>query len=204
MASRCDVVVITGGRVADTRGKDGSFTKLMFVIPLSVLCLSCGGEEETPTPFEPVAPTSLQDLFGNTLVNAEWDDVSISTIEGTAIVAIYFAAGWCPVCEEFTPYLVDAYEELETAGRSFEVVYVSFDDAPEDMLDYMREAEMPWLAVPYGSVVEAALKSRYDAQFVPKLVVVDAAANTISLNATAGVVENGAQAYDDWLAASGG
>jgi thiol-disulfide isomerase/thioredoxin len=63
----------------------------------------------------------------------------------------------CPPCRGFTPLLVEAYNELRTAGRAFEVVFVSSDRDAGAMRGYMRDASMPWPAVPFGDSRHAPL-----------------------------------------------
>jgi len=129
--------------------------------------------------------------------------VGIETIEQKQIIAIYFEAQWCPVCAQFTPLLISAYEEIGLAGKSFEVVIVSYDDTEEDMLAHMTDAGMTWLAVPFGGGTIEALTQRYAVQFIPTVVVLDSEGNTISMYGSDEVIANGALAYDDWLARIG-
>lgn len=58
---------------------------------------------------------------------------------------IYFGAGWCPPCREFSHRFVPMYRQLQQAapGR-FEVVFLSSDRSTEDMLKYVKEVGMPW------------------------------------------------------------
>jgi thiol-disulfide isomerase/thioredoxin len=152
----------------------------------------------------PPPPASLSELFGSTLVLADGTVVGIEALEGKALIAIYFGARGCPACAVFTPLLVDAYEELREAGRSFEVVYVSSDGNAESMHQYMLDAGMRWLALPWGGSHSAALGQRYGVRWIPTVIVVDGAGATVSLKGYEEVASRGAAAYDDWLARSGG
>ena len=177
-------------------------------IALLALCLflgtSCGETDQEPDPLAPPLTVSLQDLFGSELLKADGTAVGIEAIESKTIVAVFFGAGWCPHCTDFTPILLSAYESVQLAGKSFEVVHVSFDDSSEDMLAYMSDYSVPWLAVPFGGSVSSALIRRYGVESIPTLVVIDRDGNTISLNGRGDVAAKGAAAYDDWLAFSGG
>ena len=53
----------------------------------------------------------------------------------------------CPPCRAFTPELVYTYEKLKSAGKKFEVVFVSSDRSEEWFNQYA--STMPWLSVPY-------------------------------------------------------
>jgi thiol-disulfide isomerase/thioredoxin len=152
----------------------------------------------------PAPPASLSELFGSTLLMADGTTVGIEALEGKAIIAIYFGARGCPACAAFTPRLVDAYEELREAGRSFEAVYVSSDGSAESMHQYMLDAGMRWLATPWGGSHSTALGQRYGVRWIPTVIVIDGAGATISLKGHEEIVNRGAAAYDDWLARRGG
>jgi nucleoredoxin len=98
--------------------------------------------------------------------------VKISSIEG-GIVALYFSASWCPPCRRFTPKLIEAYKELASHGKSFEVVFVSGDQDEEAFNAYF--AKMPWLAVPFSdSEGRKGLDGRFEVRGIPHLVILDA------------------------------
>ncbi len=159
----------------------------------------CGGDGPTGP-----APASLPDLFGEELYRADASPVSVSALDGEALIGIYFASASCPACGAFTPVLVDAYSQLQEGGRSFEVVLVTFGITDAAMFEFMTDSEMPWLAIPPSSQKVDALLQRYDVLWVPTLIVIDAAGNTVSLTGREDVMEEGASAYDVWLATGAG
>ena len=147
---------------------------------------------------------SLLDLFGAQLYKADGSQVSVGSLNQNAVIGIYFASPGCPACGAFTPMLVDAYDQLEEDGRSFEVALITYGITESSLFDYMLDSEMSWLAVlPLSDKVDA-LVERYNVHFVPTLVIIDNAANTISLTGREELAQNGAAAYDAWLVASGG
>jgi thiol-disulfide isomerase/thioredoxin len=170
------------------------------IISAAVLCgllTSCGGDESI---VEPEPPASLSELFGPVLYKANGDSVGIEAVEGKAIIiAIYFSARWCPACAGFTPQLLSAYQELEQAGKSFEVVLVSLDDNSQEMFAHMMDYDMPWLAVPYGGEKANGLIRRYAVAWIPTLIVVDGEGRTLSVTGREEVASKGAGAYEDWL-----
>ncbi|KAM0853089.1 hypothetical protein ACQ4PT_051328 [Festuca glaucescens] len=106
------------------------------------------------------------------LVRNSGEQVKISSIEG-GIVALYFSASWCPPCRRFTPKLIEAYKELASHGKSFEVVFVSGDQDEEAFNAYF--AKMPWLAVPFSdSEGRKGLDGRFEVRGIPHLVILDA------------------------------
>jgi nucleoredoxin len=169
------------------------------VLVVAGICTLGGACDSTVEP----PPASLSELFGPTLFMSDGTAVGLEALEGKALIAIYFGARGCPACAAFTPLLVDAYEELRAAGRSFEVVYVSSDGSAESMYQYMLDAGMRWLATPWGGSRNAALGQRYGVRYIPTVVVIDGAGVTVSLKGHEEIANRGAAAYDDWLARSG-
>jgi nucleoredoxin len=159
----------------------------------------CGGDG----PTEPMT-ASLSDLFGAQLYKADGSQVSVGSLNQNAVIGIYFASAGCPACGAFTPMLVDAYDQLKEDGQSFEVALITYGITEPALFDYMVDSEMSWLAVSPLSDKVDALVQRYNVRFVPTLVIIDNAANTISLTGREELAQNGAAAYDAWLAASGG
>ena len=47
----------------------------------------------------------------------------------TKYFALYFSAGWCGPCHQFTPKLVQFYQEMKPKYPGFEVVFVSQDES---------------------------------------------------------------------------
>lgn len=65
------------------------------------------------------------------------------------IVGLYFSAGWCPPCQQFTSLLGRLYEELKNRSANFEVVFLSFDKNADDMEIYFRSKHKDWYALPF-------------------------------------------------------
>ena len=146
---------------------------------------------------EAEVPPALEALFGKRLVNAKGKKVSAATLAGKKI-GIYFSASWCPPCRAFTPQLVAAYRQLQSEGQPFEVVLVPSDQTEAAMEKYMKDHDMPWLAVPFGDKHVEALKEKFAVAGIPKLVVVDAQGQTRSSEARGEVAAQGAAAYAGW------
>jgi thiol-disulfide isomerase/thioredoxin len=143
------------------------------------------------------ASDALYELFGDELVNAEKDDVSVDALAGKTI-GIYFSAHWCPPCRAFTPQLVKFHNEMTRKGKPFEIVFVSSDKEKAAMFEYMEEMEMPWLALPFGDSHKAKLASKFHVSGIPKLVIIDENGNLITENGRGDVSKNGGDAFDGW------
>ena len=72
---------------------------------------------------------------------------------------LYFSAGWCPPCEQFTQVLKDFYNEVNLenkiatsdgqteSAKVIEVIYVSFDNTETEFKE--TYAKMPWMTFRY-------------------------------------------------------
>lgn len=120
------------------------------------------------------------------------------------IVGFYFSAHWCPPCRAFTPKLVEFYCDLKKEFKDIEIVFVSSDKGEVEMMTYMTEATMPWLAVPYGSSAAEALKKikkeELESSGIPLLVIVRDG-QIITKNGREDVQSLGLKAYQKWLSA---
>ena len=116
----------------------------------------------------------MDSLTGQQLLGKDEKVVSAdSVLEDKKIIAFYFSAHWCPPCRLFTPILAEFYSDLvTTAGEPFEIVFVSSDKTPEDMMTYMKESHGEWLAVQHATNLAQQLKKKYEISGIPSLIVV--------------------------------
>lgn len=90
---------------------------------------------------------------GRTLLNKDGDFVEPEEALRNKVVGIYFSAGWCPPCRDFTPILCDFYTELVEESdppAQFEIVFVSSDKTSDDMVEYYHDMHGDWLALPWA------------------------------------------------------
>jgi nucleoredoxin len=127
----------------------------------------------TATPHSPATPMEL--MLADKLVALEGGALrpfAAARLTGVKFYAIYFSAGWCPPCREFTPEFMDAYVKLRSVYPEFETVLVNRDRSPAAMLEYMRDDAMKWPALRWDQVRGTAL-NRYAGAGIPCLVLVD-------------------------------
>lgn len=89
---------------------------------------------------------------GRLLVNKDGDVVDPEEALRNKVVGLYFSAGWCPPCRDFTPLLCDFYTELVEENEppaQFEIVFISSDKSTEDMVEYYHDMHGDWLALPW-------------------------------------------------------
>lgn len=87
--------------------------------------------------------------------------------------ALYFSAGWCGPCHQFTPALVKFYNEMKPKYPSFEVVFLSRDQGANAMEKYMAEMSMPWPALRYGAAKSDRALMKYAGPGIPCLVLLN-------------------------------
>ncbi len=139
----------------------------------------------------------LEKLFGKSVINAKKKRISTKKLTGKKI-GIYFSAHWCPPCRTFTPHLVQVYNELQEAEKPFEIVFVSSDRTEKDMMSYMKETKMPWLAVRHRSQQAESLAKRFNIRGIPSLIIVDEKGRLLSAHGRGDVSSGGASAFDKW------
>ena len=145
----------------------------------------------------PKASSALHDLFGKKLTNSKKKKVSVDALAGKTI-GIYFSAHWCPPCRSFTPLLVEFHNEMTKQGKPFEIVFVSSDRDKASMFSYMKETDMPWLALPFGDAHKQGLSQKFEVNGIPKLVIIDGKGNLITGNGRGDVTNEGDSAFDGW------
>lgn len=96
------------------------------------------------------------------------------------LIAFYFSAEWCGPCRKFTPQLVDYYKRVATEHPEFEIVFYSSDKTQYAMEKYMRDENMPWLAVDFSKLKDKAVLKKNAGDGIPSLVLVDASGNVLS------------------------
>ncbi|KAA8584463.1 hypothetical protein FQN60_008248 [Etheostoma spectabile] len=116
---------------------------------------------------------------GRTLLNKDGDIVDPEEALRNKVVGIYFSAGWCPPCRDFTPILCDFYTDLVEESEppaQFEIVFVSSDKSMDDM--------------------------RYKITAVPKLVIVKENGDMITDKGRKQIRDRGLTCFRSWLDAA--
>ncbi|KAI1721844.1 thioredoxin-like domain-containing protein [Ditylenchus destructor] len=123
------------------------------------------------------------------VVGAECEDLAL---------LVYFSAGWCGSCRQFTPKLKDFYEQTKDNG--LEVVWVSRDKTAEDQMEYYNQNLPPWLYIEYGKGIRDFLKV-YEIKTIPAIKLVDVDGNIIDDGARAKIESpsgNPSKTLEEW------
>ena len=73
-------------------------------------------------------------------------------------VALYFAAGWCPMCTRFEPSLMKFQSAAASNGKDVEIIYVPSDQNKDAVIK--RTIEMKMMSVPFGEKADE-IKTKY-------------------------------------------
>lgn len=138
------------------------------------------------TPAAPAPAGKLASaLAGNlvTVTKGKLAPVPASKTEGARFVALYYSAKWCPPCRAFTPELVKTYQQIKAKHPEFELVFVSSDQNPAAMIDYMTSYGMNFPAVDFAKRNRiSALQRPAHENGIPNLVFMNADGRELSLS----------------------
>jgi nucleoredoxin len=118
--------------------------------------------------------------------------VPVAELVGKA-VGLYFSAHWCSPCRNFTPQLVEIYNELLKKGEAFEIVFLSGDEEEKAFEEYY--ASMPWLALPFADDTEKNLSRYFRVEGIPTLIILGPDGKTVQNDAVGLIREYGIRAY---------
>lgn len=96
----------------------------------------------------------------------------VSAIQNRKYLFLYFSAKWCGPCQQFTPKLVEFYQQYQKNG-DFEVLFVSRDKDQAGMNAYMDQHSMPWVGLKRNHPLTETLKEQYGVKGIPCLVLLD-------------------------------
>lgn len=107
-------------------------------------------------------------------------EIGESDLSAKDYYAIYYSAHWCPPCRKFTPQLVSFYNSYSKRFDNFEIIFVSSDRNEDEMKNYMKSANMPWLALDFGKKQTSHPATRYSGNGIPCLVLLDNKGNVLA------------------------
>ncbi len=142
-----------------------------------------------PTPKLDTGSDAISQFLKGDLV--QWHNGVVVHADDTAfankkLIAFYFSAHWCAPWRKFTPQLVDYYNRVAAQHPEFEIVFYSFDKSPFAFETYMRETNMPWLAIYFAKLKGKEVLAKKAGDGIPSLVLVDSSGNVISASQAGG------------------
>ncbi len=148
---------------------------------------------------------NIQRMLDGRLVRLQASEIvpfSASSLRDVRLYAFYYSAGWCGPCRKTTPVLAEWYRKVKAAHPEFELIFVSNDKSDITFAEYMRKNAMPWPAVRFADVQDAAV-NRFAGKSIPWLSVVSRAGVPLTKNAEGGAYadpDQTMQAIDTMLA----
>ncbi|RLN62562.1 hypothetical protein BBJ29_005201 [Phytophthora kernoviae] len=98
----------------------------------------------------------LQDV---TLHNAQGEAIQGEQLsQDGKVLALYFAADWCPDCRNFQPALNSFYK---AAKDQVDVVFIGSDASATDQLAHFKDKQGPWWMVPFEGETRTLLKRKF-------------------------------------------
>ena len=88
------------------------------------------------------------------------------------------------------------FQEVESEG--VEIIFVSSDRSPADMVSYMKESHGDWYGVEHGSDLAQGLKQKFGVSGIPCLVVIKSDGTLITKDGRGAVQGKGPAAVKDW------
>merc|ERR1711963_692830 len=142
--------------------------------------------------------TENMDLFkGQELFKADETKVSADEVlKDKDFVLLYFSAHWCPPCKAFTPKLKEFYNEVK--DKKVEIIFVSGDQSPKAMYDYMKESHGDWFVVEHESKLSDDLNEKFQVSGIPTLVVLKEDGTVVTKGGRGDVGNHGAGALEVW------
>jgi nucleoredoxin len=97
---------------------------------------------------------------------------TIDTLKDVPIVGLYFSAGFCKPCREFSPILKEKYSTLQDM---LEIVLIPHDKTQELQDEYFKDH--PWLTIDCNGVQQ--LRNQFSVKTIPTLVFIDSATDRV-------------------------
>ncbi|XP_033103934.1 nucleoredoxin-like protein 2 [Anneissia japonica] len=130
-------------------------------------------------------------------------EVEPDTVLDAKIVGVYFSAGWCPPCRQFTPILADAYEEIRNKKYPFEIVFISSDKKVEHMDQYIAEDHGDWLHLSFANPFNNELRELFNVSAIPKLIILKPSGEVITNLGRKEIQDRGSLCVRSWLESAG-
>jgi len=125
--------------------------------------------------------------FEKVTLKKRGDEVNATDFRNKAVL-VFFSAGWCNSCKEFTPYLKEFYENTKNQG--VEVVWISRDRSADDQVEYYEKNLPPWPYVPFGTPDIRAFLQLYKIQTIPAIKLINLEGNVVDDGARVKIEKN--------------
>ena len=115
-----------------------------------------------------------------TVQNGSTKNYDDTKLVGKKVFGLYYSASWCGPCRQFTPKLVQFYQQVATQHPEMEIVLIGDDESAADMQKYMQTDHMPWPALRFERKALERELTHYCGNGIPDLVLVDGDGKVLS------------------------
>lgn len=142
----------------------------------------------------------MESIQGIELVKADGGVTQANTIiKDNRYIMYYFSASWCCGCKFILPKINAIYAESRKRKIPLEIIYVSFDNNKEEMMECFKASHGDWFAIPFGSSIIEELKIRYGVTYVPFVVVLKNDGTVITTNGKKEIEDLGVNVLVTWI-----
>ncbi|HTW95830.1 MAG TPA: thioredoxin-like domain-containing protein [Tepidisphaeraceae bacterium] len=107
------------------------------------------------------------------MVDAEGKPQHDAHLQDKKYFVLYFGAGWCPPCLEFSPNLVNFANGALPKHPELAIMMFNEDKTPGDMLAYMKKENIPFPAAQENAWRANATIAHFAGRIIPDVVVLD-------------------------------
>ena len=171
--------------------------RFVMLSPEGVINPNARGDVESQPEAFPWKQPTPRELIAPYIVKGS-EAVGESALDNK-VYGLYFSAHWCGPCKRFTPQLIETYNQLQAAGKDFEVVFCSLDNDEGEYKEYYDS--MPWCSIGYQCPILNKLKEQLGVEGIPALILFDSEGNVITGDGRNAIESTGAEGYP-WMPAA--
>ena len=138
--------------------------------------------------------------FPQKLLIKEYNAISETTflnlLKSNSLLGLFFSAQWCPPCVQFTPILLDFYNNINKDKKQIEIIFISHDEEEKEFDEYYKD--MPWAAVPYDFDDREDISESFNIIGVTTFVVVNSKGKLVDAKGKVTILNDGIKAIDKW------
>jgi thiol-disulfide isomerase/thioredoxin len=148
--------------------------KFILLLVTSLFTATFLNAEDAEAPATPLMANELLENMAPHLIKTSGEKVTVNLKEKEHVL-IYWSASWCGPCRNFTPKLVEFYNQ-NGGGKKFEILLMCLDRSEEKMAAYMKSSKMPWPAISFDQKANTGAKAFVKTNIkggIPRLMIIN-------------------------------
>ena len=128
---------------------------------------------EPPAPADEGKPSVFDDTLDGNLLKLDGKRLKkfSQTERPEKYYVFYYTASWCGPCHQYTPSLVEFYNENK--NDNFEIVLITSDQDEDAMEKYAAEMKMPWPQLKLKDAQDFKEEFKHGVTGIPSVIVCD-------------------------------